>query len=245
MGSDTGSCARTPCAVSLSPSRRRSWRSSEPPPRPWTTPASEREAMLRDLAAKLQAMLRAESKARVEFDLEMQVQAKGLAMRPGPMERLDRGLLSLLHQTIATCWKEEFCCFAQSTRRWNRQQIRPLGLLYGNRVQLGGVNRVGRGEPRLWRPAEHERSPDYRPSVRAEPGVRFAAVRREFVRHVPGKIGQNGAALRCRGGAGCRRRSASIPTQSIEENEDGSLTCASRWAASTRCAGTCSREGRA
>ena len=55
--------------------------------------------MLRDLAVKLQAMLRAESKARrVASDFEMLVQAKGLAKRPGPMERLDRGLLSLLHQ---------------------------------------------------------------------------------------------------------------------------------------------------
>ena len=56
----------------------------------------------------------------------MLVQAEGLAMRPGPMKRLDRGLLSLLHQTITTCREEvEFCCFAQSTRRRNRQQVRP------------------------------------------------------------------------------------------------------------------------
>ena len=97
------------------------------------------------LAAKLQTMLHAESKVRMESDLEMLVQAEGLARRPGPMERLDRGLLSLLHQTITTCREVEFCCFAQSTRRWNRQQVRPLGLLHGNRAHLGGVNRVGRG----------------------------------------------------------------------------------------------------
>ena len=77
------------------------------------------------LAAKLQTMLRAESKVRMESDLEMPVQAEGLARRPGPMERLDRGLLSLLHQTITTCREVEFCCFAQSTRRRNRQQVRP------------------------------------------------------------------------------------------------------------------------
>ncbi len=60
----------------------------------------ERAAMLRDLAVKLQATLRAESQARVESDLEMLVQAEGLAMRPGPRQRLDRGLLALLREAI-------------------------------------------------------------------------------------------------------------------------------------------------
>ena len=63
----------------------------------------ERAAMLRDLAVKLQTTLRAESQARMESDLEMLVQAEGLAMRPGPRQRLDRGLLALLREAITTC----------------------------------------------------------------------------------------------------------------------------------------------
>ena len=57
--------------------------------------------MHRDLAAKLQAVLHAESRARVESDLEMLVQAEGLAMRPGPREGLDRGLPTLLREAMS------------------------------------------------------------------------------------------------------------------------------------------------
>ena len=171
----------------------------------------ERAAMLRDLAAKLQATLRAESQARVESDLEMLVQAEGLAMRPGPRQRLDRGLLALLREAVTTCREVEFRYFAQSTRRRSWQQVRPLGLLYGNRAHLVGWTEWAE-EPRLWHLANmsearitDERSSGTRRSICSDsPSVRSAPSR---------KIRPRWCCASMPGRRGTRRRSASIRTR--------------------------------
>ena len=61
-------------------------------------------AVLRGLGTKLRAMLRPDSLARIESDLETLVHAEGLAMRPGPRPRLDPGLLALArsHHRLAS-----------------------------------------------------------------------------------------------------------------------------------------------
>ena len=182
----------------------------------------ERAAMLRDLAAKLQATLRAESQARVESDLEMLVQAEGLAMRPGPRQRLDRGLLALLREAITTCREVEFRYFAQSTRRRSWQQVRPLGLLYGNRAHLVGWTDWAE-EPRLWRLANMSEARITDEAFEWDPAFdlqRFAERSFGTFQEKPVKVVLRFDARAARDAAAFRFH----PNQSVEENEDGSLT---------------------
>ena len=182
----------------------------------------ERAAMLRDLAAKLQATLRTESLARVESDLEMLVQAEGLAMRPGPREGLDRGLLALLREAITTCREVEFHYFAQSTRRRSRQQVRPLGLLYGNRAHLVGWTEWAE-EPRLWRLANMSEARITGEAFERDPAFdlqRFAERSFGTFQEKPVKVVLRFDARAARDASAFRFH----PSQSVEENEDGSLT---------------------
>ena len=110
----------------------------------------ERVEILRDLAAKLRAMLRTGSLERIASELEALVQAEGLAMRAGPKPRLDPGVLSTLREAITTCRVVDFRYFARTTGQRSRQRVRPLGLLYGNRAFLVASSDWSE-EPRLWR----------------------------------------------------------------------------------------------
>ena len=183
---------------------------------------AERVAMLRDLAAKLQATLRAESQARMESDLEMLVQAEGLAMRPGPREGLDRGLLALLREAITTRREVEFRYFAQSTRRRSRQQVRPLGLLYGNRAHLVGWTEWAEA-PRLWRLANMSEARITDEAFERDPAFDL----QRFAERSFGTFQEKPVKVVLRFDAGAARDAAAFrfhPTQSVEENEDGSLT---------------------
>ena len=182
----------------------------------------ERAALLRDLAAKLQAMLRAESQARVESDLEMLVQAEGLAMRPGPRQRLDRDLIALLREAVTTRREVEFRYFAQSTRRRSRQRVRPLGLLYGNRAHLVGWTGWAE-EPRLWRLANVSEARITDEAFERDPAFDL----RRFAERSFGTFQEKPAKVVLRFEARAARDAAAFlfhPSQSVEENEDGSLT---------------------
>ena len=183
---------------------------------------AERAAMLRDLAAKLQATLREESRARVESDLEMLVQAEGLAMRPGPKERLDQGLLALLREAITTRRAVEFRYFAQSTRRRSRQQVRPLGLLYGNRAFLVGWTEWAE-EPRLWRLANVSEARVTDETFEREPAFDL----QHYAERSFGVFQEKPVKVVLRFDAEAARDASAFlfhPDQSVEENEDGSLT---------------------
>ena len=96
----------------------------------------ERADTLRELSIKLRAVLRPESRERLESDFEALMLAEGLAMRAGPRPRLDAGLLSALREAITMCRLVEFRYLAQSTGLESHQRVAPLGLLYGNRAFL-------------------------------------------------------------------------------------------------------------
>ena len=107
-------------------------------------------SVLRGLGTKLRAMLRPDSLARIESDLETLVHTEGLAMRPGPRPRLDPRLLALVREAVSASRVMEFRYVAQSTRRRSRQRVEPYGLLYGNRAFL--VAHIDWAEePRPWR----------------------------------------------------------------------------------------------
>ena len=182
----------------------------------------ERVGTIRDLTSKLQAMLRTDSRARMESELEALVQAEGLAMRAGPRPRLDAGVLSALREAITTCRLVEFRYLAQSTGQQSWQRVRPLGLLYGNRAFLVASSDWSE-EPRLWRLANmselrlsdetFERDPDFDLE-------RYA--KRSF-----GTFQEEPVEVVLRFDAAAARDASTFvfhPDQSVESNDDGSLT---------------------
>ena len=102
------------------------------------------------LVVKLRAASRRYAPQEFDAALETLMEAEGLAMRAGPRENLEEGMLSLVRDAITTRRKIEFTYLSRGTGRRNRQRIWPYGVLYGNRAFL--VGRTDRGkEPRLWR----------------------------------------------------------------------------------------------
>ena len=102
------------------------------------------------LLVKLRAASRRHSPEEFDTALEALMEVEGLAMRAGPRESLEEGLLSLVREAVTTHHKLDFKYLSRGTGRRNRQRVWPYGVLYGNRAFL--VGRTDRGNaPRLWR----------------------------------------------------------------------------------------------
>ena len=114
------------------------------------TGLEERAGGLRDLATKLRAALRRHSAEEFDSTLETLMEAEGLAMRAGPRESLEEGLLSLLRNAIKAGRVVEFGYLAQWTGRHSHQRVQPYGVLYGNRAFLVGRTDWA-NDTRLWR----------------------------------------------------------------------------------------------
>ena len=114
------------------------------------TGLEERAGGLRDLATKLRAALRRHSAEEFDSALETLMEAEGLAMRAGPRESLEEGLLSLLRNAIKAGCVVEFGYLAQWTERRSQQRVQPYGVLYGNRAFLVGRTDWA-NDTRLWR----------------------------------------------------------------------------------------------
>ena len=182
----------------------------------------ERAAALRELDAKLRATLRADTLARVESDLEALVHVEGLAMRAGPRPRLDRGLLALLREAITTRRVVEFHYLAQSTRRRSRQRVAPSGLLYGNRAFLVGRTDWS-DQPRLWRLANMSGARITGETFEPDPDFDL----RCYAERSFGTFQEKPVQVVLRFDPTAARDAAAFmfhPTQTIEENPDGSLT---------------------
>ena len=182
----------------------------------------ERAVLLWDLAAKLRAALREKTQERVESDLEMLMQAEGLAMRPGPRQRLDRGLLALMREAIAACRVVEFRYFAQSTRRRSWQRVRPGGLLYGNRAFLVGWTDWSE-EPRLWRLANVSEARFTDEAFERDPAFDL----QRYAERSFGTFQEKPVKVELRFDARAARDASAFlfhPDQTVEENDDGSLT---------------------
>ncbi len=109
-----------------------------------------RASGLRELALKLRAALRRHSAEEFDSALETLMEAEGLAMRAGPRESLEEGLLSLLRNAIKAGYVVEFGYLAQWTGRRSHQRVQPYGVLYGNRAFLVGQTDWA-NDIRLWR----------------------------------------------------------------------------------------------
>ena len=111
---------------------------------------TERTDRLRDLAVKLRAASRRPSGEEFDVALASLMEAEGLAMRAGPRESLEEGLLALVRDAITARRKIEFSYLSRGTGRRYRQRVRAYGVLYGNRSFLVGETDRGKA-PRLWR----------------------------------------------------------------------------------------------
>ena len=182
----------------------------------------ERVEILRDLAAKLRAMLRTGSLERIGSELEALLQAEGLAMRAGPRPRLDAGVLSTLREAITARRVVEFRYLARTTGQRSRQRVRPLGLLYGNRAFLVASSDWSE-EPRLWRLANVS-------ELRLTDEVFERDLKFDLERYAKRSFGtfqEEPVAVVLRFDAGAARDAATFvfhPDQSVESNDEGSLT---------------------
>ncbi len=111
---------------------------------------AERAGGLRELAAKLRAVSRGHSPEEFESALEAHMEAEGLAMRPGPKQNLEEGLLPLVRDAIKARRTIEFDYLSRSTGQRSRQRVQPYGVLYGNRAFLVGRTDWA-NDTRLWR----------------------------------------------------------------------------------------------
>lgn len=174
------------------------------------------------LVIKLRAASRRHSPEEFNAALEALMEVEGLAMRAGPRETLEDGLLSLVRQAVTTHHKLDFKYLSRGTGRRNRQRVCPYGVLYGNRAFL--VGRTDRGnEPRLWRLGNmseaqitdetFERDPafDFRRYAERSFGT-FQEEPFDVVLHFDADAALDAKAFQFH------------PSQTITENTDGSLT---------------------
>ena len=106
---------------------------------------------LNELVVKLRAASRRHSPEEFDAAMEAFMEAEGLAMRAGPRESLEKGLLLIVRDAITRRRKIEFNYLLRGTGRRSRQRVRPYGVLYGNRAFLVGTGQPRGRSPRLWR----------------------------------------------------------------------------------------------
>ncbi len=180
-----------------------------------------RAAALREIETKLRATLDEDSRTRIEADVEALTQAEGLAMRAGPRPRLDRDLVALLREAIATQHIVEIGYRSQSTGRWSRQRIEPYGLLYGNRAFLVGRTEWA-GGMRFWRLSNMSEGRIGERFVR-DPGFDLE----EYARCSFGTFQEEPVEVVLRFSPAAAPDAGSFlfhPSQSVKENADGTLT---------------------
>ena len=182
----------------------------------------EGAVLLRNLAAKLRALLRPAAQRRLEPDLEALMLAEGLAMRPGPRPRLEPGLLATLREAIKGGRWIAFRYVSRMTGRRSRQRVQPHGVLYGRRAYL--VGRKGdAGGMRYWALA------NMRETVLADewftPDAGFDL--KAFAEQSFGSFQEEPVDVVLRFSADAAGDAAAFlfhPSQEVEENRDGSLT---------------------
>lgn len=183
---------------------------------------AERARILRDLVAKLLALRRMFNEHAFGDELEALMQAEGSAMRPGPRPHIEPGLLPLLRDAIRATHRVEFNYLARSSGRHSRQLVEPYGVLYGNRAYLVGCADWAK-EPRLWSLANvsearisgetFERDPDFDLQKYAERS--FGAFQEppvDVVLRFDPEAAHDAATFLFH------------PSQTLAENDDGSLT---------------------
>jgi predicted DNA-binding transcriptional regulator YafY len=88
------------------------------------------------MLAKLRALLKRETAAKLEPDLEALTEAEGLATRPGPKPKIHHEILRSLREAIITRRKVRLHYLYRASRKRGYQTVHPYGFLYGKRHYL-------------------------------------------------------------------------------------------------------------
>ena len=183
---------------------------------------AERAGALRDLAVKLRAATRRHSPEEFDAVLESLMEAEGVAMRAGPRETLEEGLLSLVRDAITARRKIEFQYLSRGTGRRSRPHVRPHGVIYGNRAFL--VGRTDRGkEPMLWRLANVSEAWVTDETFERDPAFDL----RRYAERSFGTFQETSVDVVLRFNRDAARDAKAFrfhPSQTVAENADGSLT---------------------
>lgn len=89
---------------------------------------------------KLRSLMRPERLRRIDPDVEALSEAEGLALRPGPRQIINEGVMSALRDAILMNRKVILHYKSRSTGLESRQPVCPYGFLYGNRHYLVAHN---------------------------------------------------------------------------------------------------------
>ena len=182
----------------------------------------ERANLLRELAGKLRALRPPLDAEELDAALEALMQVEGLAMRPGPRQHLDRGLLSLLRDAIKARRTVEFQYISRSTGRRSSQRVQPYGVLYGNRAFLVARTDWANGM-RLWRLANMSKARTTRETFERDPAFDL----QRFAERSFGVFQESPVETVLRFDARVAGDAAAFlfhPSQSVARHEDGSLT---------------------
>ena len=183
---------------------------------------AERAAILRELVAKLLALRRLLDEQTFGDELEALMQAEGSAMRPGPRSQVEQGLLPLFRDAIRANRKVEFSYVARTSGRRSRQVVEPYGVLYGNRAYLVGRADWARDQ-RLWSLANVSKAHITGESFVRDPEFDL----KEFAERSFGAFQEPPFDVVLRFSTGAAQDAATFlfhPSQTLAENEDGSLT---------------------
>ena len=96
----------------------------------------EHEVHLNTLNEKLESFMETSLRARLEPDLEAMAEAEGLAMRPGPHQKIHKEILQDLRKAVLACERIKITYVSQSTGRKSYQKVCPYGFLFGQRHYL-------------------------------------------------------------------------------------------------------------
>ena len=177
---------------------------------------------LRGLMVKLRAASRRHSPEEFDAAMDSLLEVEGMAMRAGPRERLEKGLLSLVREAISTRHMIEFDYLSRGTARRSRQRVHPYGVLYGNRAFLVGPTRQG-VHPRLWRLANISHARITAEAFERDPAFQL----RRYAERSFGTFQEKALDVLLRFEVEVAPDAKAFqfhPSQTVVENSDGSLT---------------------
>ncbi len=95
---------------------------------------------LKGVIARLQAIMNRDKMVKIDTDLSAMLEAEGLAMRPGPRPRIVPGVLNSLRRAILGCEEVEIIYTVRGTSKAYGHVVHPYGFLYGNQHYLLAFN---------------------------------------------------------------------------------------------------------
>lgn len=183
---------------------------------------AERAETLRELAVKLRALRSPPDERAFDGELEALMRAEGLAMRAGPRQAFEPGLLALFRDAIKARVKVEFDYVSRSTRLGSRQLVEPHGVIYGNRAYLVGRSDWSE-ESRLWSLSNVKNAHSTGQPFNLDPDFDL----REYTERSFGVFQEPAVDVELRFDAVAALDAANFlfhPNQTLVENGDGSLT---------------------